>query len=125
MSDSRKIESKPSWTVQVNSLECVWIEDAQGETVCDFYHRVDNPGITRPDRKRDFFVKSNAYENAKKIVDAFDRVSALEAENARLREALRRSLFFAEAVSTGREDGDDYAASDLARGLRALLEGGE
>lgn len=49
----------------------------------------------------------------------------LEAENAKLREALQRSLLFAEAVSTGREDGDDYAASDLARDLRDLIAGGE
>ena len=49
----------------------------------------------------------------------------LRAENAKLREALRSSLLFAEAVSTGREDGDDYAASDLARDLRDLIAGGE
>lgn len=85
MTDTQKAEAKPNWTVETNSLGCVWIEDEHGETVCDFYHRFRNHRHIRPDQPTDFCIKPDAAENAKLIIEAFERVEALEVENAKLR----------------------------------------
>ena len=61
------------WTVEhseTNNLH--WIEDENGITVCDLYHRIENT-IGK------FFIKSNAKEHAPIIAAAPEAIDLLKA----------------------------------------------
>lgn len=58
------------WTVQTNSLGLTWIENANGQTVCDLYHRIGNHDGCRADTAEDFFAKPDARTHARRIVEA-------------------------------------------------------